>query len=119
MNTPESVLAICEGMETEKSSALFRHEVAYVLGQMQLEASVPTLVSHLKDKNEYDIVRHESAEALGSIASPECRSILEEYRRDSAVVVRESCEVALDITDYVTATEFCYTESLQTEPKQQ
>lgn len=117
INTEESVLALCKGMDTEKSSALFRHEVAYVLGQMQHEASIPTLVAHLRDTEEHEIVRHESAEAMGSIASPECIKVLQEYLKDSADVVRESCEVALDITDYLTSSEFSYTASSQPQPR--
>ena len=45
------------------------------------------------------MVRHEAAEALGSIATPECLPILKEWkeRKDSPIVVRQSCEVALDM----------------------
>lgn len=45
------------------------------------------------------MVRHEAAEALGGIATDECFPILQEYakRMDVPRVVRESCEVALDM----------------------
>jgi len=46
-----------------------------------------------------DMVRHEAAEALGGIATPEVFPYLKEYmtREDAPVVVRESCQVPLDM----------------------
>lgn len=108
----EATLALCEGMEEEKGSALFRHEVAYVLGQMQREEAVPTLVRFLRDEKEVDMVRHEAAEALGAIGSEEAERELEQFRKDKADVVRESVEVALDISDYVTSGEMHYAETI-------
>lgn len=61
------------------NSALFRHEVAFVFGQMQDERSVPFLKTTLEDTNEHEMVRHEAAEALGSIATDECIEILKRY----------------------------------------
>lgn len=108
----EATLALCEGMEREKGSALFRHEVAYVLGQMQREEAVGTLVRFLRDEEEVDMVRHEAAEALGAIGSEEAERELERFRKDKADVVRESVEVALDISDYVTSGEMHYAETI-------
>lgn len=48
------------------------------------------------------MVRHEAAEALGSIATPEVLEVLESYRQDQEQVVRESCVVALDMYEYET-----------------
>ena len=50
----------------EGDSALFRHEVAYVLGQMQQPSAIPHLSEVLANSKEHDMVRHEAAEALGS-----------------------------------------------------
>ena len=44
--TVEACLALCSGFKSE--SALLRHEVAYVLGQMQNEAAIPTLNTGLR-----------------------------------------------------------------------
>ena len=96
--TVDSTLSICKGFSDK--SALFRHEVAYVLGQLQEPASAPALMEVLKDKEENPMVRHECAEALGSIATKECMDNLSLYLRDEADVVRESCEVALDIAEF-------------------
>ena len=52
------------------SSALFRHEVAFVLGQVASPYAASKLTSRLRDPNESPMVRHECAEALGSLASP-------------------------------------------------
>ena len=45
------------------------------------------------------MVRHEAAEALGGIATPEVLPHLKEWmnRPDAPRVVRESCQVAIDM----------------------
>ena len=43
-------------------------QVAYVLGQLQDKEATSALTSTLKNINEHPMVRHEAAEALGSIA---------------------------------------------------
>lgn len=93
-------------------SALFRHEVAFVLGQLQEKASIPQLRASLEDIEENEMVRHECAEALGSIATSECYDILKKYLNDSKRVVRESCIVALDMYDYENSLEFQYADTL-------
>ncbi|GLE10560.1 hypothetical protein PINS_up022706 [Pythium insidiosum] len=97
-NTEDAALALAEGFNDK--SALFRHEVAYVMGQMENPVTVPALKKVLMDHAEHRMVRHEAAEALGAIGSSECEEILQVYLKDSEQVVRESCEVALDIMDY-------------------
>lgn len=58
------------------------------------------------------MVRHEAAEAIGAIASSDSVPILEQYLSDEAVVVRESCVVATDITDYYASQQFQYADGL-------
>lgn len=110
LRTTESVLAIAEGLKDH--SALFRHEVAFVLGQMQEPCSIPYLKDNLEDQNENEMVRHECAEALGAIATEECVNILSHYARDEKRVVKESCEIALDMCEYENSPEFQYADSL-------
>lgn len=98
MRTKASVLALGSGLKDK--SALFRHEIAFVLGQLQDVNSIPFLIENLRDPLENEMVRHECAEALGSIANDECVAVLTEYLKDEKRVVKESCEVALDICDY-------------------
>lgn len=93
-------------------SALFRHEIAFVLGQMQEAASVPYLRESLEDPEENEMVRHECAEALGSIAHPDCQKILNNYLDDKKQVVRESCVIALDMCEYENSPEFQYANTL-------
>lgn len=106
----ESVLALARGLKC--SSALFRHEIAYVLGQMQHEAAIPQLIENLEDLKENSMVRHECAEALGSIAKDQCLAALEKYSKDQERVVKESCVVALDMYNYEQSNEFQYADSL-------
>ena len=40
-------------------SALFKHEVAYVLGQMKNRRAIPPLEQVLSNEREEDMVRHE------------------------------------------------------------
>ncbi|KAF9914114.1 hypothetical protein BX616_008934 [Lobosporangium transversale] len=108
--TTESVLALAEGFDDP--SALFRHEIAYVFGQMQHPAAVPSLVKVLSKLDEANMVRHEAAEALGSIATPEVYPILEKFRDDKERVVRESCVVALDMYEYENSAELQYADGL-------
>jgi deoxyhypusine monooxygenase len=97
----------------QSSSALFRHETAFVLGQLQSICSIPALRQQLSILNENYMVRHECAETLGSIGTDECRDILQAYLNDKERVVRESCEVALDISDYVNGSDFQYCNGLK------
>ncbi|KAG6450367.1 deoxyhypusine hydroxylase [Manduca sexta] len=112
LGTTESINALGEGLKAR--SALFRHEVAFVFGQMQDERSVPFLKSTLEDTDEHEMVRHEAAEALGSIATEECTELLKRYLNDPRRVVRESCEVALDMSEYENSPEFQYANTLLT-----
>lgn len=106
----EAAKELSEALVTDKSSALFRHEVAYVLGQMQQPISVEYLGICLRKgmrrkdgSGEHEMVRHEAAEALGSLMEyrwEESESILKEFLEDEDIVVKESCMVALDAADY-------------------
>ena len=102
----EAVRSIVSGFQD--SSTLFKHEIAYVLGQMQHLKAVPGLEKKLRDKNESSMVRHECAEALGAIASDECLDLLRDFCKDSECVVSESCIVALDMLAHERGKEFQY-----------
>lgn len=91
----EAVLALASGFKD--TSALFRHEIAYIFGQLSSEHSVPSLIEVLEDEKEDEMVRHEAAEALGSIATDDVLQTLREFATKGPRVVRESCEVALDM----------------------
>lgn len=97
IGTPEAVDALSEGFSD--SSPLFKHEIAFIFGQLLSPHSVPALLSVLEDSKEDDMVRHEAAEALGGIATPDVLPHLREWmkREDAPRVVRESCEVAIDM----------------------
>lgn len=112
LGTTDSINALGDGFKA--SSALFRHEVAFIFGQMQDERSVPFLKKTLEDTSEHEMVRHEAAEALGSIATDECTEVLKRYLNDPRPVVRESCEVALDMSEYENSPEFQYANTLLT-----
>ena len=94
----------------ESSSALLKHEIAYVLGQMQDDNAVPYLIERLEDLEEDVMVRHEAAEALGAIGNRVAMSTLEKFSSDEEVVVAESCEVAIDLLNWVSSKKLEYTD---------
>ncbi|XP_059197013.1 deoxyhypusine hydroxylase [Centropristis striata] len=110
LGNEEAVLALGDGLQC--SSALFRHEIGYVLGQMQHPAAIPALRAALELSSENAMVRHEAAEALGSIGKEECLTVLQHYRGDGERVVKESCEVALDMLEYENSEQFQYADGL-------
>lgn len=84
LGTDESVLALASSFTSSPAnpssttatptalplyhSALLKHEVAFVLGQLQNAKAIPALTQALADAGETPMVRHEAAEALGAIA---------------------------------------------------
>ncbi|KAI9799824.1 MAG: hypothetical protein M1825_004384 [Sarcosagium campestre] len=94
-----AVLALAKGLKDP--SALFRHEVAFVFGQLSHPASIPALYDTLQDKAEVGMVRHEAAEALGSLGDEAgVEEMLKRFLHDEESVVRESIVVALDMAEF-------------------
>ena len=62
----------------------------------------------LMDKSEDAMVRHEAAEALGSIAAPDCLKLLEDYCQDPESIVADSCIVALDMLHHEASNDWQY-----------
>ncbi len=82
-------------------SALFRHEIAFVFGQLSHPASIPSLIATLSNSKEESMVRHEAAEALGSLGDEKgVEEILRRFLNDPEQVVRESVVVALDMAEF-------------------
>ncbi|RAL10627.1 deoxyhypusine monooxygenase [Aspergillus homomorphus CBS 101889] len=95
----QAVEALAKGLKDP--SALFRHEVAFVFGQLCHPASVPCLTETLSDQQEMGMVRHEAAEALGSLGDVEgVEDTLKKFLNDPEQVVRDSIIVALDMAEF-------------------
>ena len=94
----QAVDALCAAFSS--TSALLRHELAYVLGQMQNPRALPTLWERLADEDEHVMVRHEAAEAMGAIGDARSRAVLQQFLEHPAPEISESCEVALDLLDW-------------------
>lgn len=96
---------IGSGLSAPTTSALLRHELAYVLGQIGSTHAVPVLERTLSDVNgQEEMVRHEAAEALAAIGAlgDETIELLQHFAKaggrggdDDGRVVRETCEIAL------------------------
>ena len=96
---PEAIDALDAAYSSK--SALLKHEIAYVMGQMQDSYAVPCLIERLSDHDEDLMVRHEAAEALGAIGDRAAIDTLMNYRDDPEPVISESCEVAIDLLEWV------------------
>ncbi|KAF2861791.1 deoxyhypusine hydroxylase [Piedraia hortae CBS 480.64] len=94
-----AVQALAQGFKDP--SALFRHEIAFVFGQLSHPASIPSLVETLSNVKEASMVRHEAAEALGSLGGEEgVEEVLKRFLHDPEPVVRDSVVVALDMAEF-------------------
>ena len=94
-----AILALAKGFGDP--SALFRHEIAFVFGQLSHPASIPSLVETLSNTAEASMVRHEAAEALGSLGDEDgVEDVLKKFLNDPEQVVRDSIVVALDMAEF-------------------
>ncbi|KAJ5815426.1 hypothetical protein N7474_007203 [Penicillium riverlandense] len=95
----DAINALAKGLKDP--SALFRHEIAFVFGQLCHPASIPSLTATLSDQAEEGMVRHEAAEALGSLGDEEgVEETLKKFLNDPEQVVRDSIIVALDMAEF-------------------
>ena len=108
----KAATAIATVMRNDKSSALFRHELAFVIAQLAFgkpdEELINLIASCFQNDQEHCMVRHEAAVALGSIGGQKSQEVLSDYvknfanvveSQDQAIVV-ESCMVALESLSY-------------------
>jgi HEAT repeat protein len=79
--TDDALEALMLGLADD--SALLRHEICYVLGQLRKAKAIPVLVSLLEGDRDV-MVRHEAAEALGAIADP---ALLDKEQFDHVLLV--------------------------------
>lgn len=94
-----AVQALASGFKDP--SALFRHEIAFVFGQLSHPASIPSLIECLGNTTEASMVRHEAAEALGSLGEEDgVEDVLRKFLNDPEQVVRDSVIVALDMAEF-------------------
>lgn len=108
-----AILALAKGLSDK--SALFRHEICFVFGELAHPGCVDSMVKVLGDDAEEEMVRHEAAEALGAVveeasenkeeAGQEVDIVMTTLKKwatneQAPRVVRESCLVALDEMAY-------------------
>ena len=108
----EACKAIAHVMRHEKTSALFRHELAFVIAQLAFgkpdAALIDLVASCFQNSAEHCMVRHEAAVALGSIGGERSKEVLAEFVQSHTVnpanreetIVYESCLVSLESLKY-------------------
>ncbi len=92
-----AVAALCAAFAD--ANPLLKHEIAFVLGQLEHPAAVDALCAAVRSEEEHGMVRHEAAEALGAIGSPDAMAVLREFSDHPEEILRESCWVALHMYD--------------------
>jgi deoxyhypusine monooxygenase len=112
----KAVLALGRALRSDASSALLRHEIAFVIGQLAfgmcaslIPDCIDSLEESVKSTEEHCMVRHEAAIALGSIAGGNEKieeflttfgdRPIDESNQDEAIVI-ESCIVACESLRY-------------------
>ncbi|PWN89715.1 ARM repeat-containing protein [Acaromyces ingoldii] len=96
----QAVIDVIAAAFEGNDSALLKHEMAYVLGQIKDVGAMPCLEHVLADAKEHAMVRHEAAEAMGAIGSTVALPTLKRYLSDADVSVRETCELAIRKIEY-------------------
>lgn len=76
LGTEEAVLQLARGFEDD--SALFRHEIAYVFGQLQHVASVPSLIKVCSGRDDSSLFLKDLSSPFfhSSVSTPLCRLFL-------------------------------------------
>lgn len=97
--------SLAAALEADTSSACLRHELAFVLAQLEDDATTDALVTKLEDATEHGVVRHEAAIALSAMDSPNAKSALVRNLVDPNPMVHESCKAALSTMEYWAAWE--------------
>lgn len=93
----EAVDAVAEALQQKQDCPLMRHELAYILGQMQNKSVSAVLASVLDDETDDVLVRHESAEALGALGEETFLDLLIKHSTNEHVEIAETCQIAVDL----------------------
>ena len=105
--TEEAVLAICQTLTKENfahCSPLFKHEVAFVLAQMEgvFKTAIPFLLDCVNNEEEADITKHEVLVCLGEVLDEKDKQLVEPFTKHPVLIVAESAQCALFNIDYRT-----------------
>ncbi len=97
--TKESCEAICQTLTKENfktCTPLLKHEVAFILAQMErvFSVAVPYLLEACKNPEEAPIVKHEGLVAIGEMIDD--ASLISDLLSHPDPIVSESCAVALN-----------------------
>jgi hypothetical protein len=103
INTEEAVIAVCQCLKPENSrncSELLKHEVAFVLGQMEdvFKPAVPFLLECVENPEEAPIVRHEVLICLGM--NLDDKSKITPFLANEDLIVSQSAEAAIQLIEY-------------------
>jgi|AntAceMinimDraft_5_1070358.scaffolds.fasta_scaffold49807_1 deoxyhypusine monooxygenase len=97
--------SLAAALGADASSACLRHELAFVLAQLEDEATAACLVAKLEDPCEHAVVRHEAAMALSAMDGSDAKAALLRNLKDPDPMVHESCKASLSTMAYWAAWE--------------
>jgi deoxyhypusine monooxygenase len=100
ISTQECTDILVTALQNKQNSPLLRHELGYVLGQMQAKSALGKLSDVLRDVDDDAMVRHECAEALGAIGSGDSLALLREMCSTEQQEVAETCQMAAALIEW-------------------
>ncbi|KAF7685980.1 Deoxyhypusine hydroxylase [Cucumispora dikerogammari] len=95
LNNTYSVEKLGQGFKCK--SKIFRHKIAFVLGQMKNTEALPILEKVVSNEEEIDMVRQEALSSIGLIGGSKAREILKKFIYHKIKVLRDSATIGLDI----------------------
>jgi len=96
----QAVSIIADALQIREDSELMRHELAYIIGQMQHTSVCPVLEAILSDESDDLIVRHECAEALGALGNQPSMDLLLKFCTHPAPEIYETCKIAVELLEW-------------------
>ena len=91
----EAVEALIKAFDLENKSDLIRHEICYVLGQLNKSAEHTQKILEFFErilKEDYpEIVLHEAAEALGNVSNENNIALLDRFSEKKDGIIYETC----------------------------
>ena len=116
VGTMEAVEACCVAFDLEPKSDLLKHEICYVLGQMdktpEMLKKSQAFLEHIVTGEHSKVVYHEAFEALGNLNQETTWELFKKFDNDESTLILETNYLAKKLMQWKTATENGKTEGI-------